>query len=390
VVKADDCKPKHSFVQFGRGKHPLSGDGNPDLGEPLFLRNFSNQPIHMEFISLAMHRQLEADGDLHINNHAEFPLLIHNYAAQVQYNRNWTAPTLMSRGLITDQEGRVVARPFGKFFNLDEYIGLFGDLPGEGFDVYEKMDGSLGILYFWDGKPYIATRGSFHSEQADFANALLRTKYAHVAFDPAYTYLFEIIYPENRIVVDYGGMEDLVLLSIVHTATGVEQTLSPTLDLPTVRRYDGIADLDSLRALEEDNKEGFVVRFHGGLRVKVKFEEYVRLHRVMTGMNSRMIWEHLSNGEDLAAVLEKVPDEFYNWVRRVEAELKAEFAEMEAQAKAEFRVLEDRKATAQYFLTSCAQPAILFKMLDGQPYAHIIWKLIRPAHRPAFRNDQDI
>jgi hypothetical protein len=343
----------------------------------------------MEFISLELHRQLAEAGDLQINTHAEFPLLIHNYSAQVQYSRNWTPATLMSRGLITDLEGRVVARPFGKFFNLDEYIGLFGDLPGERFEVYEKMDGSLGILYFWDGKPYIATRGSFHSEQADFANTLLQKRYGHVNFDPAYTYLFEIIYPENRIVVDYGGMQDLVLLSIVHTATGAEQPLSPDLGLPIVKRYDGIEDLDRLRALEEANKEGFVVRFAGGLRVKVKFEEYVRLHRVMTGMNSRVIWEHLQAGEDLAAFLEKVPDEFYQWVRKVEADLKAEYAAIEAQAKSEFRVLEDRKATAEYFFRECKHPAILFKMLDGKSYAEIIWKSIRPAHQPAFRPDTD-
>jgi RNA ligase len=343
----------------------------------------------MDFISMDLHRQLAEAGDLQINNHAEFPLLIHNYSAQVQFNRNWTPATLMSRGLITDAEGRVVARPFGKFFNLDEYIGLFGDLPVEPFEVYEKMDGSLGILYFWDGRPHIATRGSFHSEQAEFANQLLRRKYGHVAFDPACTYLFEIIYPENRIVVDYGGLEDLVLLSVVHTATGAELPLDAAWGLPLVRRYDGIQDLAQLRALEEANKEGFVVRFASGLRVKVKFEEYVRLHRVMTGMNARVIWEHLATGTNMAELLEKVPDEFYQWVRKVEADLHAQFAAVEAQAKAEFKVLDDRKATAEYFLRDCAHPAILFKMLDGKSYHEIIWKMIRPVHQPAFRRDED-
>lgn len=343
----------------------------------------------MDFISLDLHLALKEAGDLLINSHAEFPLLIHNYTAQVQFERKWSLETLMSRGLITDLEGKVIARPFGKFFNLDEHIGLFGPLPNERFEVFEKMDGSLGILYFWDGQPYIATRGSFHSEQADFANQLLRKKYSHVHFDPDYTYLFEIIYPENRIVVDYGGLEDLVLLSIVHTATGVEQALDPSLGLPLVPRYDGIDDIARLRELEEANKEGFVVRFTSGLRVKVKFEEYVRLHRVMTGMNARTIWEHLSTGQDMAQWLEKVPDEFYQWVRSVEADLHAQYAAIEAQAKAEFKVLEDRKATAEYFFRECTHPAILFKLLDGKSYADIIWKLIRPAHQPAFRRDED-
>lgn len=342
----------------------------------------------MTHIDLAAHRALEAAGYLQIGAHPTAPLLIHNYSQTAQYDRHWVPETLMSRGLITDEAGRVVARPFGKFFNLDEHIGLMGPVPEEAFEVFEKMDGSLGIIYHWDGRAHVATRGSFESEQALRATEILRRKYAHVAFDPAYTYLVEIIYPENRIVVDYDGMEDLVLLAIVHTATGHEPPLHD-IGLPLVRRYDGVRDLAALKAIQEANKEGFVVRFSGGLRVKVKFEEYVRLHRILTGVNARTVWEALKDGEGLEAFLESVPDEFYKWVRGVEAELRREYAAIEAVCKAEFRTFETRKEAAAHFLAHATHPPILFRMLDGRPYDEIIWKLIRPAHQKAFSKDEE-
>ena len=85
-------------------------------------------------------------------------LLIWNYTPRVQFGKHWTEETLMARGLITDLEGNVVARPFKKFFNLGEHQG---DLPIEEFNVTEKLDGSLGIVYKRDGIPYLATRGRF-------------------------------------------------------------------------------------------------------------------------------------------------------------------------------------------------------------------------------------
>ncbi len=80
-------------------------------------------------------------------------------------------------------------------------------LKSSNFDVYEKMDGSLGILYWIDDKPFLATRGAFESEQAIKGTELLRKHQNLNKLNRNYTYLFEIIYPSNRIVVDYGAEE---------------------------------------------------------------------------------------------------------------------------------------------------------------------------------------
>jgi RNA ligase len=353
----------------------------------------------MSKIDITAHWALADEGWLNIGRHPSAPLLIHNYSQSTQYEKKWTPETLMSRGLITDLEGNVVARPFGKFFNLDEHIGLLGPVPEEPFEVYEKMDGSLGIIFHWDGKVQIATRGSFESDQAVRALEIFQGKYGHVTLDPALTYLVEIIYPENRIVVDYGGLEDLVLLAIMETKTGREMPLED-VGLPMVKRYDGMNDLEALRAIQDANKEGFVVRFHSGLRVKLKFEEYVRLHRILTGVSTRTVWEALKDNTDMEAFLENVPDEFYRWISGVMEDLRGQFAAVEAVCKQEllaripsdglhFRTFENRKDAAEYFLGSCTYPHVLFRMLDGKPYDELIWKMLKPEHQKAFAVSDD-
>jgi RNA ligase len=194
--------------------------------------------------------------------------------------------------------------------------------------------------------------------------------------------LFEIIYPENRIVLDYGKLESLVLLGIIETSTGNE---FPLMDIgfPIVKRYDGLNDLSALKLLEEENKEGFVVRFKNGYRLKVKFEEYQRIHRIVTGVSTISIWEFLKEGKAMNELLERVPDEFYKWVRQVTDELTNNFKQIEAISKNDFKILEDRKATALYFQT-CKYPAVLFKMFDNKNYDEVIWKMIRPTFSKPF------
>lgn len=340
----------------------------------------------MPKINIEQHRELESAGFLHIKQHASAPLLIHNYSQKAQYDRHWVAATLASRGLVTDLDGHIVARPFGKFFNLDEHIGLFGALPAERFEVYDKMDGSLGILFFWEGKPQLATRGSFDSDQALVAQEIFRQKYAALNLRQDCTYLLEIIYPENRIVVNYGEMQDLVLLGVIETRTGLELPLE-NWGFPVVKRYDGIEDIEQLRQIQEENREGFVIKFESGLRVKLKFEEYVRLHRILTGVSSRVIWEALRSGTSLDDYLEHVPDEFYDWVKKTAADFHDAFAQIDAVAKNEFRSFDNRKEAALYYQSSTSHPPIMFKMLDGKAYDQIIWKMLEPEFQRPFHQN---
>jgi RNA ligase len=154
------------------------------------------------------------------NDHPTLPLSIYNYARKTQYEKLWDNITKSCRGLILDNQGNVIAKSFDKFFNLEEHSPA--EIPNEDFEVYEKLDGSLGILFWYQGKWIIASKGSFTSGQSIKAKQILDEKYNVDPIPKGYTTLVEIIYPQNRIVCDYGSDESLVVLSMISNANGKE------------------------------------------------------------------------------------------------------------------------------------------------------------------------
>ena len=149
-------------------------------------------------MDLKLLHKYESEGLVFSQKHPTLPLTIWNYSDKVQYEGLWNETLLQCRGLVTDDEGNVVALPFKKFFNLEENKHT----PTSKFDVYDKMDGSLGILFNYKGEWVFATRGSFTSDQSVKGLELL-SKYDYQKLHNGYTYLFEIIYGQNRIVVKY-------------------------------------------------------------------------------------------------------------------------------------------------------------------------------------------
>ena len=139
------------------------------------------------------------DGWLIKQTHPTLPLTIWNYSQTTQYEAKWDDVTLMCRGLVTmDETGEVVARPFKKFFNIEEGKHT----PTDQYDVYKKMDGSLIIAFYFQGGWIFASRGSFSSDQARAASKLFYKEYNSAGMNTDTTYLFEYTSPWNRIVVD--------------------------------------------------------------------------------------------------------------------------------------------------------------------------------------------
>lgn len=339
--------------------------------------------------------KLIADQYINVQKHPTLDLYIYNYSHKAQYDNFWCEETESCRGLIMNAERWIIARPFKKFFNLSQVPNL----PAEPFTVTEKWDGSLGIMHpGLDGLPAIATRGSFTSDQALRATAILRSKYADVLNKwviPEYTYLFEIILPENRIVVDYGSMEDIVLLSVIVTNSGVElpyeqvKRIADSKGVPVVKQYVGVNELSELTKTPTENAEGYVVRFQSGLRVKIKFDEYVRLHRILTNVNAKAIWDMLRTGKSIGELIERVPDEFYQWVKNTERNLQQSYDVLVKEATSVFegiyslsrREFADRATKTKY-------RSILFAMLDGKDYSQIIWKMLKPKADKPFRIEE--
>lgn len=328
-------------------------------------------------------------GLLYKQVHPELPLTIWNYSPTCQYENAWDDVTLMCRGLVTDDKGNIVARPFKKFFNMEE--GRY--IPTEDFEVFEKMDGSLGIVFKYNGEVIYATRGSFTSDQAMWmSNYGKEYNFQDILVD-GFTYLFEIIYPENRIVVDYGDQERLVLLGIIKTDNGEEIPYDDIVTVPwdIVEKYNGIRDYSELKGKIEQNHEGFVIRFSNGDRMKIKGEEYLRLHKVMTEVSTTSVWEVLSSGGSMDELLKNVPDEFYRKIRDYEETLKYGYYQVSEYCgkahdyfrygKYNDRELEPtRKQFAEHVMNNIHPPyrAVMFLMWDGKDYGKAVWNVIKP------------
>ena len=326
------------------------------------------------------------DGWLIKQTHPTLPLTIWNYSQTTQYEGKWDEITLHCRGLVTDDMGNVVARPFKKFFNMEEGKHT----PTEEFDVYEKMDGSLIIVFWYDGGWVVASRGSFISEQAIGASKIFFEELDH-NFSIGITYLFEFTAPWNRIVVDYGEKPNLTLLGAIRTDDETEATweqlkmIGDGANCDVVKKYDGISDYSTLKGMIDDNAEGFVIRFSNGDRMKIKGVEYLRLHKIMTEVSTKSVWEILSNGGSMEDLLKDVPDEFYTKIKEYENELVSQFNILKREYEYIFMTFQSlglcddgrRKEFAEQAL-KVKHPSILFAMLDGRDVEPIIWKIIQP------------
>lgn len=335
------------------------------------------------------------EGLLIKQNHPTKDLTIWNYSQKVQYEKLWDDITLQCRGLVTNSQGTIVARPFKKFFNLEEVDSL----PSGDFKVYEKLDGSLGILFEYDNEWIFASRGSFTSEQAIKGSEILK-KYNLDLLHPGYTYLFEIIYPKNRIVVNYGLEEKLILIGIVHTMIDDFEMpleycegLIRGCNFEIVKSYNLGDNIESLKSTISDDNEGYVLRFNSRpiSRVKIKGDEYVRLHRIITNISNRDIWEYLKEEKPFDELLDKVPDEFYNWVRETARDLTIRFDNINKDYVEIYESLKSQNLNRKEFAFKAKHyrhSNILFNMLDGKEHKQNIWKIIYPEYSKPFKNEQ--
>lgn len=319
--------------------------------------------------------------------HPTEPLTLFNYTNRCQFTGAWDRESRACRGLIVDDASRVVARPFPKFHNLYEHgpdsaAGPIELIPP--LRVFDKLDGSLGIAYRRpsDGRVAWATRGSFTSEQAQWATGWWAENYPDGAPLDGVTWLAEIIYPANRIVLDYGDRSELVLLATLDNETGVQEHGDVFWPGRHVECFGRASAIHLVDRNDRPGAEGYVVLSADGVtRVKLKADEYMRLHKILTGVSNVTIWELLRNGDPLDVLYEKVPDEFAAWVRATVGELTATYEDIDALARAEFcelaSLLDDRKAFAAEAVKS-EHRALLFALADDKPLADRIWKQIKP------------
>lgn len=309
------------------------------------LKPNSNDKFHSS-IEMKTMRSYEKKGKLKSSSHPFHNLSIWNYQEVVHYKDSWDMITLSARALVVESDtGKIIGRALPKFFNHGENKHK----PTENFRIFNKMDGSLFILFFYRGEWVTASRGSFISEQAVEGRKILEELYPrYTELIQNFTYVFELIYPENRIVVNYGDERKLIYLTSFNT-TGNENMMvdcMKELGFEVVREFDfNDKTLDELADLNISNSEGFVVLYDNGDRVKVKFEDYLKLHRTATNFSNKIIFEKYSSGLSLDECLVDVPDEFNEWLRGGFKDLDDKKIELELEARELFESIKnlDRK-----------------------------------------------
>lgn len=349
--------------------------------------------------------------------HKTLPLNLFTYSRKCVHDNVWDNVTTRCRGIIINREtDEIVARPFEKFHNYGSTIIVPGqenpEQMGEKPAVIEKVDGFMCTLYTYDGVSYIASKGSFHSVHAKWATAEYNKISEHL-WPAGFTPIFEGLCRDLRIVVDYGDRTGLVLLGLVNIETGEE--LEPEVlaqwakinGLTTPKHHVGKNMLDALEetilTAKDGIEEGYVLTWYRPdavpYRLKVKFTEYLRLHRMVTGVSPKRIWEALATPAFRAELDEYINNStpWFNkfvskWVRVLRAEydrlfIGASNAYVTCKETVRVKVGQlpyenmgaERKAWALEFQREENKDftPILFAMLDNKDVSAVIWKRVR-------------
>ena len=336
------------------------------------------------------------EGYISARRHPHLPLTIYNYTAKTQWENLWDEITKHCRGLIVDWRGEVVGNCLIKFFNYNEPNAKETITTGP-VQVTDKLDGSYLAVCLYDGQIVTATRGSFESDQAKVAAQIIASI---PEYGPAIkllcadsTAIFEVIYPENRIVLDYGSMRDIILIGTIanfELANGKQLwTPGDNVSWPgrVVQRFNCANFNDALAMSPRNNAEGIVVYFeNSGERLKLKQERYLQLHKLIFDLTPKRIWERRSAGETLADILTELPDEFHAPVISFEAELTkhvdgilGELATAMHQAYAILPTNWTRKDFASVVKHE-RYPHLMFLALDDDQLGVLesVWKMVKP------------
>jgi RNA ligase len=251
------------------------------------------------------------------------------------------------------------------------------------------MDGSLGIMYWVNDVPYLATRGSFNSEQCKHGTELLHTKYKDMwdRFDKSKTYLFEIIYPEDKHCIVYGPeVDDIFLLAVIDTDTGLEtDSIDNYRDVLSVtKHYDGIKDWKNIRnEFDGANREGFVIRFSNGFRMKLKYEQYFKIHFLRSMLSKKYIVECLADNkiDNIEDYIGQLDEENQIYYRAKMKEILDRFKEIDDELCSRYRPSSEFESQKEYaawaFANNKGWASLIFLKDKGCDYSPSIWKIIK-------------
>lgn len=347
------------------------------------------------------------DGIVDKREHNTLPLAIYCYSRRCTYDNIWNDVTCLTRGIIVETKSNdIVARPFEKFFNLNHEGRIetnVSTLVNLGSTPYfsDKLDGSMGTLWHYKGHAGIATKGSFHSEQAEWATQwwLNHTKGRESAWPVGYTPIFEIIAQSvQHHVIHYFPHEDnrLVLLGLINKEMGAEMEPEQLAKWASINGLKSVTtwfgnEMSIHQAMTQDrpNREGYVATWYQPgrtpIRVKIKHQEFLNLQKIAHHTTPKTIFNALRSGDQImiAEALKfgssYLQDQVKVWMVLFDQEYQKISIEAREIVKASLTSCTTRKESAEFFLgTNKRLAPVCFNLIDGKDHQDTVWDLVEP------------
>lgn len=330
---------------------------------------------------------LKAELGINFKIHPEYPELYQFKYDQIESPHGHPLVN-EARGLILnrDNDWAIVAHPFHRFFNQGESCAA--EVDWNTAICYEKVDGSLCIVYHYKDKWHVATSGTPDaSGQVNGFDITFKDLFWDT-FDKSislaapclgsqllyrhYTYMFELCTPYNRVVVPHKENK-LWYLGTRDNRTGLE--IHPTENNPKwtsiqpvkkfhLKNFDEVGK--SFATIDPLFQEGYVVCDRDFNRVKVKHPGYLALHRMRDNVGPKAFLEIIRTGESREFLV------YYPEFAEEFGEIESLYNDMVNHIKLIWELFQGckelvtRKEQAAWIIKNTKYPGVLFALLDGK------------------------
>ena len=322
---------------------------------------------------------------------------VHSFKYNLSHSDMWEENDGMDgrfnmRGICFIDE-KIVALPFPKFFNLEE-TKYTKNLDISKFKfANEKIDGSLISVFQLNGKMYCKSMKSVESDVSKEAqkyfdsNELIKNHAKEILFC-GYSPMYEYVSPTCKIVIDYKETK-MFFLGCRDMKTG--KIFYPTQNGDAMftripKKFE--TDKEINEYLKTPNVEGVVITLEDGQMVKVKTEEYCKIHRIISNFSDKSIVESiveekfddligqlkLNNLNDLLEKAQQINDKFWEKYKEIEEYATHRYEQLIGKHS-------NRKDIAMEMqFSSMIAPfshSIIFKLLDKKPIKDLIFKYLK-------------
>lgn len=214
------------------------------------------------------------------------------------------------RGLVLDYKtNEVVAKGFNRFFNYGESREEINKFDWNNFATQNKEDGSLIIVYKYNGTWRVNTRASFGIGKINNSNFTWEELFYQTIDEKGLdsipdntTLVFELCSIYNKVVRTYLQPVSYLLSSFNRETLEEDKQERVAqyanflnVPCPPLLTYGCVDDILKTLETTEPTFEGFVIKDINGNRMKIKSKNYLRLHRMR------------GNGDNLFAPKNLVP-----------------------------------------------------------------------------------